>query len=151
MFRGASLLRHLARLEPAIGEGLEAIASEPERTAELYASLPPISIDYAVMERLDDLATLPLDCGWSDLGSWAALAEILAPDEAGNASHGDAQAIDAADNLLWADEGHISVLGVSGLVVVRTGDSVMVAPKGRAQDVKRLVEALARADRQELL
>ena len=151
VFRGSTLLQHLARLEPAIGEGLEAIASAPERTAELYARLPSISIDYAVMERLGELATLPLDCGWSDLGSWAALADILAPDPAGNTSQGDVQAIDAEDNLLWSDEGHISVLGVSGLVVVRTGDSVVVVPKGRAQDVKRLVEGLDRADRQELL
>jgi mannose-1-phosphate guanylyltransferase/mannose-6-phosphate isomerase len=151
VFRGASVLRHLGRLEPAIGQGLEAIAAAPERTAELYARLPSISIDYAVMERLDELATLPLDCGWSDLGSWAALAEILVADAEGNASQGDVLAIDAEDNLLWADVGHVSVLGVSGLVVVRTGDSVVVVPKQRAQDVKRLVEELARADRQELL
>ena len=138
----ATLLEHLAHHEPEIGAGLEAIATEPERTAELYARLPSISIDYAVMERLDDLATLPLDCGWSDLGSWAALAEILPASDAGNASHGDVQAVDAGDNLLWADEGHVSVLGVSGLIVVRTGDSVVVLPKSRAQEVKRLVERL---------
>ncbi len=65
VFRGSTLLAHLREHEPAIGSGLEAIAAEPERTEELYAELPAISIDYAVMERLDDLATLPLDCGWS--------------------------------------------------------------------------------------
>ena len=113
--------------------------------------MPSISIDYAVMERLDDLATLPLDCGWSDLGSWAALAEVLDRDESGNASNGDVLCLDSGDNLLWAEEGQIAVLGVSGLIVVRTGDSVLVVPKERAQDVKRLVDALAVADRDELL
>ena len=151
VFRGTTLLAHLARLEPAIGDGLEEIAAAPERTAELYARLPAISIDFAVMERLDGLATLPLDCGWSDLGSWAALAEVLPRDAAGNAARGDVQAIDSADNLLWADAGHVSVLGVSGLVVVRTGDAVVVVPRERAQEVKRLVEELAAGGREELV
>lgn len=151
VFRGATLLEHLARHEPAIGDGLEAIAAAPERTAELYAELPAISIDYAVMERLEELATLPLDCGWSDLGSWASLSELLAPEAGANTEHGDVLALDARDNLLWAESGHIAVLGVSGLAVVRTGDTVMVLPKERAQDVKRLVDALAAAGRDELL
>jgi len=151
VFRGSTLLAHLARFEPEIGQGLAAIGAEPERTRELYSGLPSISIDYAVMERLDDLATLPLDCGWSDLGSWAALAEILAADESGNAEHGDVLSLDSNDNLLWADEGQIAVLGVSDLIVVRTGDTVVVVPKDRAQDVKSLVDSLARAGRDELL
>ncbi|MCZ6508551.1 MAG: sugar phosphate nucleotidyltransferase [Acidobacteria bacterium] len=151
VFRGSTLLAHLARLEPVIGAGLEAIAAAPERTAELYGELPSISIDYAVMERLEDLATLPLDCGWSDLGSWASLGEILVRDEASNTSHGDVLSLDAADNLLWAAEGQIAVLGVSGLIVVRTADTVVVLPKERAQEVQRLVEALSAAQRDELL
>jgi mannose-1-phosphate guanylyltransferase/mannose-6-phosphate isomerase len=151
VFRGATLLDLLRRLEPAVGEGLEAIAAAPERTAELYAGLPPISIDYAVMERLDDLATLPLDCGWSDLGSWAALAEVLAADGDGNTGHGDVLAVDSRDNLLWAERGQIAVVGISDLVVVRTADCVLVVPKERAQEVKRLVDELAAAGRDELL
>jgi mannose-1-phosphate guanylyltransferase len=151
LFRGTTLLGHLTRLEPAVGEGLEAIAGEPERTDALYAGLPSISIDYAVMERLDDLATLPLDCGWSDLGSWAALAEVLHSDVGGNALHGDVLALDSSDSLLWADRGQIAAVGVSGLVVVRTADCVLVVPKERAQEVKRLVDALAGAGRDELL
>lgn len=151
VFRGATLLDHLRRLEPAVGEGLEAIAAAPERTAQLYAGLPAISIDYAVMERLDDLATLPLDCGWSDLGSWAALAEVLAADGDGNSGHGDVLAVDSRDNLLWAERGQIAVVGVSDLVVVRTADCVLVVPKERAQEVKRLVDQLAAAGRDELL
>jgi len=151
VFRGSTLLQHLSRLEPEIGAGLEAIAAAPERVAELYAELPAISIDYAVMERLDDLATLPVDCGWSDIGSWDSLSELLTPEHGGNTSHGDVLAVDAKNNFLWADAGHIAVLGVSDLIVVRTGDTVMVLPKDRAQDVKQLVDALAAAGHDELL
>lgn len=151
LFRGTTLLRHLARFEPEIGRDLERIAADPERTGELYPKLRKISIDYAVMERLDDIATLPLDCGWSDLGSWEALAEILPAGDSGNRSQGHTLAIDARDNLLYADEGTVAVLGVSGLVVVRTGDSVLVIPKERSQDVRRIVDELGATGRQDLL
>ncbi|MEM7349341.1 MAG: sugar phosphate nucleotidyltransferase [Acidobacteriota bacterium] len=151
LFRGTTLLHQLARFEPDMVRGLETIAESPERTAEIYATLNEISIDYAVMERLDSIATLPLDCGWSDLGSWEALAEILPNDADGNQSQGDTLALDARDNLLYADRGTVAVLGVEGLAVVRTGDSVLVIPKERSQDVKQLVVELLKRQRAELL
>lgn len=151
VFRGSDLLEHLARFEPEIDRGLQAIDAAPERTEALYPELPSISIDYAVMERLDSLATLPLDCGWSDLGSWEALTEVMDADADGNVRRGDVLAIDARDNLLWADEGTVAVVGVEGLVVVRTGDSVLVMPRERSQDVKRIVEALREAGRDDRL
>jgi mannose-1-phosphate guanylyltransferase len=94
---------------------------------------------------------VPVDCGWSDLGSWKALAEVMPTDGAGNACRGDVLAIDAADNLLFSDQGLVAALGVSGLVVVRTADAVLVAPKERAQEVRRLVEELVERRRDELL
>ncbi len=151
LFRGTTLLRHLARFEPEISHGLEQIAAAPERTAEIYPTLNKISIDYAVMERLEDIATLPLDCGWSDLGSWEALAEVLPAGDDGNRSHGHTLAIDAEDNLLYADQGTVAVLGVEGLVVVRTGDTVLVVPKERSQEVRRIVSELASSQRDDLL
>lgn len=154
VFRGDAFLDLLARHAPEIAAGLEAIAAEApgsKRAAELYARLPSISIDYALMEKLESLGTLPLDCGWSDLGSWEALAEVLPADAQGNAVRGAAVALDATDNLLVAEAGTIAVLGVSGLVVVRTGDTVLVLPKERSQEVKRLLEALAAAGREDLL
>jgi len=151
VFSAAVYLRHLERFEPRIAGGLEEIARQPERTAELYAALPSISVDYAVMEKLDDLLGLPVDCGWSDLGSWKALAEVMAADGAGNARRGDVLALDSEDNLLFAEQGLVATLGVSGLVVVRTDDAVLVAPKERAQEVRRLVDELAARRRDELL
>ena len=144
LFRGSTLLRHLASFEPELARGVETMAEFPERTPEIYPTLESISIDYAVMERLDSIATLPLDCGWSDLGSWEALAEVLPGDADGNRGRGDVVALDAADNLLYAEEGTVAVLGVEGLVVVRTGDSVLVVPKQRSQEVRRIVNELAR-------
>ncbi len=151
VFRNATLLRHLDRLQPDIGRGLRQIAAAPEKLEQLYPELSSISIDYAVMERLDEIASLPLDCGWSDLGSWEALDEVLAHDTNGNSTHGEVLAIDCRDNLLWAEHGTIAVVGVEGLVVVRSGDTVLVMPKKRSQDVKEVVAALRANGRDELL
>lgn len=151
IFRGNALLEVLGRLQPDLARGLEEIAAAPERLAAVYSRLPPLSIDHAVMEKLDDLRALPLDCGWSDLGSWAALYEVLAVDASGNRGRGDRLALEARDNLLFADEGTIAVLGIEGLVVVRTGDAVLVMPKERSQDVRKLIAALADRQRPDLL
>ncbi|HEV2856273.1 MAG TPA: mannose-1-phosphate guanylyltransferase [Thermoanaerobaculia bacterium] len=154
VFRGTTLLSILERLQPELARGLEEIANvsdSPDQLAELYGRLPSDSIDYAVMEKLDDISTLPLDCGWSDLGSWEALDEVLPRDEGGNAGRGDRLAVDAHGNLLFADAGTIAVLGVEDLVVVRTGDAVLVCPKSRSQEVKKLVAELAARGREDLL
>ena len=151
LFRGTTLLDVLARLQPELHRGLEEIAAAPDRVDELYPKLPADSIDYAVMEKLDSIATLPLDCGWSDLGSWSALDEVLPRDSQGNTGKGDVLALESGDNLLFSDAGTIAVLGVSGLVVVRTGDSVLVIPKERSQEVKKLVQELASKGREDLL
>ncbi len=151
IFRGSVLLAELARFEPELGRGLDDIARQPQRTDEIYSRLPSISIDCAVMEHLDSIAALPLDCGWSDLGSWQALFEVLAADDAGNRRHGDVLAVDAKDNLLWADRGVVTVVGVDNLAVIRTGDAVLVLPLERSQEARRIVEELRKRGRTELL
>lgn len=150
VFTGERLLDAARAVEPALVAGAEAWAAAPARD-ELYAALPAISIDYAVMEKLDELATLPLDCGWDDLGSWSALFAHLDADADGNRVRGEGFAVDAAGNLLFADHGAIAVLGVEGLVVVQSGDVVLVVPRDRAQDVRRLVERVAAHGRDDLL
>lgn len=151
VFRGTTFLGILERLVPELARGLEALARDPGTLDAGYAALPAESIDYAVMEKLDGIATVPLDCGWSDLGSWAALAEVLPEDGAGNAVRGDVVAADASGNLLFADTGTIAVLGVEGLAVVRTGDTVLVIPRERSQDVRQLIAELEARGRSELL
>jgi len=151
VFRGSRLLAALAVHEPEISRGLEAMAQDPSVTEAIYPTLPAVSIDCGVMERIDQLATLPLDCGWSDLGSWQALAEMLPADAAGNVLRGAVTAVDSTDTLVLAEDGHVAVLGVEGLVVVRTGDTVLVMPKTRAQDVRQVVDTVAAEGRSELL
>lgn len=152
VFRGATLLRLISELVPALHAGIERIAAArgKDSLAELYPRLPAAPIDTAVMEKVAKLATLPLDCGWSDLGSWAALAEVRPKDDLGNAVAGDVVAVDAADNLLYAERGTVAVLGVSDLVVVRTADTVLVLPLARAQEVRRLLTELESRGRTEL-
>jgi len=151
VFRGTTLLAELARHAPELAAGLERVAREPARRDELYRALPSISIDYAVMEKASGLAALPLDCGWDDLGSWQALFEVLAGDGAGNRSRGRLVTVDARDNLVYAPAGTVALLGVSGLVVVATGDAVLVLPRERAQEVRRVVERLEAEGRSDLL
>ena len=152
VFRGTTFLEILERLQPGLARGLEEIAAAPERLGELYGRLPADSIDYAVMEKLEgSISTLPLDCGWSDLGSWAALDEILPRDAAGNTGRGDVVTVESGGNLLFSDAGTIAVLGVEGLVVVRTGDAVLVMPKERSQEVRKIVAQLQERGRGDLL
>lgn len=160
VFRGTTFLSLLERHEPELARGLEEIArsaasaasaDDPGRLAELYGRLPANSIDYAVMEKLDDISTFPLDCGWSDLGSWEALYEVLPAGPDGNAQRGDTLAVDSRGNLLFSDAGTVAVVGVQDLVVVRTGDTVLVCPRERSQDVRKLVAQLTDRGRGELL
>jgi len=107
------------------------------------------SIDYAVMEKTKLAAVVPLAGAWSDVGSWAALQDALPADDAGNVTHGDVLAEDARGCLLYSTERLVAAVGLEGHVVVETKDAVMVAPKARVQDVKRLVERLKQAGRSE--
>jgi len=150
-FRGDTLLELVRKHLPPLAQGLDAIGREPRRLVELYATLPAISIDHGVMEKLDALVTLPLDCGWSDLGSWEALAEVLPADRDGNVAHGEVVALESSRNLLWADQGTIAVLGIDDLVVVRTGDAVLVMRKERSQEVRAIVDRLRADGREDLL
>lgn len=151
VLRGGRLLELLELHAPAISAGLEAIRQQPDELDRLYSELPKISIDFAVMEKCDDLGTLPLDCEWSDLGGWEALAEILETDADGNASRGRVITSDASGNLLVAGDGAIAAVGVHDLVVVRTADTVLVVPKSDSQKVKQLVDRLGREGFEDLL
>ena len=151
VFPGDVLLQRVAELQPEIDQGLAAVRVAPERLAEIYRELPAISIDHAVMEKLLDLGTLPLDCGWSDLGSWEALWELLERDAEGNIVRGSALAIDSKDCLVYSDRGTVAVVGVEGLVVVKTADAVLVIPKKRSQEVRQIIQELRDSEREDLL
>ena len=144
--------RHL----PGLGSLLDAAAAagDPDPVvAHGYAKVPSISIDHGIMEKATGLRVIPGSFGWNDVGSWAALPALRAPDDRGNVVIGGAALLDGDGNIVVAEEGapYVGVLGVRDLVVVATRDAVLVIPKDRAQDVRRIVEAAKQSGRDDLL
>lgn len=117
--------------------------------AAAFADCPDDSIDYAVMEKTRDAAVIPLDAGWSDIGSWSALWEIGTKDEQGNVCKGDVLNIGSSNSLVYAESKLVATVGVDNLVVVETKDAVLVAHMDRVQDVKKVVEAIKNDGRHE--
>jgi mannose-1-phosphate guanylyltransferase/mannose-1-phosphate guanylyltransferase/mannose-6-phosphate isomerase len=109
---------------------------------QAFAASPSDSIDYAVMEKAPRVAVVPVSMGWSDLGSWDALHELSVSDAAGNCCKGDVVAIETENCLVQADGVRIALVGVTDLIVVANGKDVLVLPRGRSQEVKKLIEAM---------
>lgn len=116
---------------------------------DAFAACPADSIDYAVMEKTARASVVPLEAGWSDVGSWAALHDVSDLDENGNTLIGDIVAVDCRDSLVRSESRLVGAVGLEGCVVIETKDAVLVAPKDRAQDVKKLVDELKAGDREE--
>lgn len=159
MFRADRFLSVLESLEPELRQGAgEAVRLAVQGPDEMSLSLHPesfsscrkISIDYAVMEKLDDLVLVPLDVGWDDVGSWKFLAGLPATDDSGNCARGDVLMQDSHNNLVHADSRLVTMIGVEDHVVVETGDAVLIAPRSRVQDVKAVVQQLKQAGRHEV-
>ncbi|MFW5939984.1 MAG: mannose-1-phosphate guanylyltransferase [Halolamina sp.] len=108
-----------------------------------FEAVDPVSVDYAVLERAENVAVVDAAFAWDDLGSWDALDRVLEPDDDGNVALGDHVTVDAADNVIASDDKHVSLVGVSGLAVVAYDDRVLVVPKAEAQRVRDLVSLLA--------
>jgi len=114
-----------------------------------FEACPDESIDYAVMEKTDKAAVIPLDAGWSDVGSWSALWEIKPKDALGNVLEGDVIAENTRNSLVMGGERLVTTLGVDDLIIVDTKDALMVAHKDHVQDVKKLVAAVKEQGRNE--
>ncbi len=144
-----TFLSELERVAPelytAIGELAELLKSgNIGGAADRFAQLPSISIDYALMEKAEKVYVAEAAFEWDDVGSWDALDRSLSPDAEDNVTQGDTLAIEASHNIIVSDrdETTVCLLGVDNLVVVVTDDAVLVAPKERSQEVKRIVERL---------
>jgi mannose-1-phosphate guanylyltransferase/mannose-1-phosphate guanylyltransferase/mannose-6-phosphate isomerase len=121
----------------------QSIEDEIARPAEKpFLRAPAVSIDVAVMEKADRIAVVPVAMGWSDIGSFAALAEATATDDAGNAMTGDVIAIDAGGCLIRSEGPLVAAIGIRDLIVVATADAVLIVPKDQSQRVKEVVERL---------
>ena len=146
------LEKHHPEINAAVRDAVEAGAADLDffRLGETaFGEASSVSIDYAVMEKTDRAAVVPFDAGWSDIGSWASLWEIGEPDEAGNVTAGPAILMDSKDTYVRSEHPLVTTLGVDGLIVVATDDTVLVLPKERAQDVKALVSTLQAAGHDE--
>ena len=156
VFRADTLIAEIDRLTPETGIACRAaLAGGTEDldflrlNAESFAAAPATSIDYAVMEKTDRAAVVPVDMGWSDVGSWRALWEIGAKDNAGNVVVGDVVQVGARDCYLRSDGTLVAAIGLEDFVVVASADAVLVAPKDEVQQVRDIVEALGKSGRSE--
>jgi mannose-1-phosphate guanylyltransferase len=141
---------------PGLGAALDALVAAsdfPAALRTLYPGVPSISIDYGIMEKASGIRVVPGDFGWNDVGSWAALTAVRPTDAAGNVVAGDTVVTETKGSIVLSEPGAplVGVVGVEDLVVVATKDAVLVVHKDRAQEVRRVVDALAAAKRQDLL
>jgi mannose-1-phosphate guanylyltransferase/mannose-6-phosphate isomerase len=149
-FQVGAILRALGRDAPDVLEAATRVwqAMDPSRQpleipAEPFTECPSISIDYAVMERADNAAVVVADFGWSDIGSWKAISELYESDESGNRIRGKAVMVGSSQCFVQSEDRLVAAVGVNNLVIVDTGDAVLVADREQAQDVKQVVEQLA--------
>jgi len=158
LFKASRYLEELARLRPDVLEACREALTTPASDmnfvridAKAFERCPDISIDYAVMEKTRDAAVVPLDAGWSDIGSWSALWDVQEKDAAGNAFDGDVMALRTENSLIKANHRLVATIGVEDLVIVETKDAVLVAHKDHVQDVKEIVSTIRAAGRHEHL
>lgn len=156
MFKAERLLQEMERYAPEVVancikacEGAQRDMDFIRLDADAFAACPDVSIDYAVMEKTDASVVVPLDAGWSDLGSWGALQEVEDKDADGNVLKGDVLTIDTHDSYVRAEQRLVATIGIKDCIVVETADAVLVADKARGQDVKAVVEQLRAASREE--
>ncbi|MFT3692637.1 MAG: sugar phosphate nucleotidyltransferase [Kofleriaceae bacterium] len=140
--RASRLLDELAAHLPATHDAVRAIARDRAIAGERYEALQKISIDHAVMEKAANVVTVPASVGWDDIGSWAALPAVRGVDTNGNTVSGEAVILDGTGNIVMTDGTLVTAIGVSDLVIVKSGDAILVLPKSRAQDVKTIVDNL---------
>jgi mannose-1-phosphate guanylyltransferase/mannose-6-phosphate isomerase len=156
-FRAEVMSNELNRFEPEIAAAAKLAVGAIERDldflrlpAEPFHRAPKKSIDYAVMERTDRAAVVPVDLGWSDVGSWSAVWDLLQRDRDGNAAIGPAMFQNSRNSLVRSEDRILTaVLGVDNIVVITTPDAVLVTSREHAEQVKHLVENLKAQNRQE--
>jgi mannose-1-phosphate guanylyltransferase/mannose-6-phosphate isomerase len=157
LFEAGQLLKELARLEPAMLEACGQALARARRDADFirldaaaFRQARKESIDYAVMEKTPDIALVPLDAGWDDVGTWSFLGNLPPTDRRGrNFTRGDVWLQDVKDSLIHAEGRMVAAVGISNQIVVETRDAVLVTTRDRAQDVKKIVESLRAARRPE--
>jgi mannose-1-phosphate guanylyltransferase / mannose-6-phosphate isomerase len=156
LFAARAFLDELARHAPAMHAATKAAWEQAKVDLDFcrldraaFEASPSDSIDYAVMEKTDRAAVIPVDLGWSDVGSWSQLWQVGAKDAQGNVARGDVMLKDTKDTYVRAESRLVATVGVENLIVVETSDAVLVGTQDRAQDVKAIVDGLHKSGREE--
>ena len=163
VWRAQAILEAIQAFAPQIWDGLRRIeaasgsAAEDRVTAEAFEAMPSISVDYAVLESSDNVLVVPCDPGWSDVGSWDAVAELQPQGSDANTIAGPADRVVAEGSrgcfVVPEESGRrlVALVGIEDLIVVDTGDALLICRKGESQSVRAVVEALRSAGRKDLL
>ncbi|MFS9588475.1 mannose-1-phosphate guanyltransferase, partial [Enterobacter hormaechei] len=156
LFRAGRYLEELGKYRPDILSACEKAMAvvDPDLDfirvdEEAFLACPEESIDYAVMERTADAVVVPMDAGWSDVGSWSSLWDVSDKTREGNVCSGDVIALNSGNNLILSDTSLIATVGVHNLVIVQTKDAVLIADRNAVQDVKKVVEQIKADGRHE--
>lgn len=156
LFKASRYLEELAKFSPEILDVCKKSIAAPEQDLEfirvnkaIFETCPDDSVDYAVMEKSKSVVVVPMDAGWSDVGSFSALWEVSAKDKNQNVIKGDVIAVDSSNNYIYAENKLVSTVGVDNLVIIETKDAILVANKDQVQNVKTIVEKLKGAGRTE--
>lgn len=156
LFKASRYLEELREYRPDIYEACHnAIATKApdldfiRLDEEAFKICPSDSIDYAVMENTSDAVVIPLDAGWSDVGSWSSLWEVSDKDKHGNVAHGDVILHNTSDSYVRSEKKLVTTIGVDNLIIIESDDAILVANKNQVQDVKHILEQLKAANRPE--
>jgi mannose-1-phosphate guanylyltransferase/mannose-1-phosphate guanylyltransferase/mannose-6-phosphate isomerase len=154
VFRADAVLAELERFAPAIVQACRNALDSARQDLDFlrldrdaFAACPEDSVDYAVMEQTDKGVMVPLSCGWNDLGSWDALWQAGQQDGSGNVLKGDVVTCDVRDSYLHAETRLLAAVGLENHIVVETADAVLISPRDRVQEVKKIVDKLKAENR----
>lgn len=148
----AALKEHAPEMLAVCEEAMQAPSEDRDFIRvdkDVFETCPDDSVDYAVMEKSENVVVVPMDAGWSDVGSWSALWDVSQKDENNNVSHGDVLHAGSTNSYCYAEHKLIATVGVDNLVIVETKDAILVANKDKVQDVKTIVNQLKDAGRSE--
>ncbi len=152
IWKASTILHMIQRLIPDLYEGLLKIEKSIGTTHEkdvlstIYRDIQSVSIDYSIMEKARNVFMVEGNFGWNDIGSWDALWDVLDKDESGIAARGDVIPFDSSNSLIYSPQKMVAMIGVKDLIVVETGDSLLICKRGTSQDVRKVVEHLEKND-----
>ncbi len=157
VWKVSTVLKKFKELLPDIYDDLEKIAQafstfdEIKVLNEVYPNIRSISVDYGIMEKSNDIRVVPGEFGWNDVGSWDMMGVLHDADELNNIKVGNTLTIDTTNSIVYSSGKFVATVGIDNLVVVETPDAIMVCPKDKAQDVKKIVDQLKVENRKDLL